>query len=195
MSLEIHPSLLSSIYHRFTLYTNSFFLLRVPLMINGQTCAIGCSEGMLTLNSRYPSLGITFASLIDDVNDVAKKYGISEVTKYWIEDVPLFKLEYSSADGMKKFIHSAEMVQSEIATKISARIAVASGFTSSHQFNRLPVMAHTEVFLISPELAGKDADLKLVTLENLSACLAKQMESEVFNFGDVFRRYRIKGAY
>ena len=66
------------------------------MMINEQLSTIGCSEGMLTLNSRYPSLGITFDSLFDDVNAVVKKYGISEITNRWIEDVPLFKLEYSS---------------------------------------------------------------------------------------------------
>ena len=191
MAMEIDPSQLSSTYYRFTTYTNSFFLLRVPMMINEQLSTIGCSEGMLTLNSRYPSLGITFDSLFDDVNTVVKKYGISEITKPWIEDVPLFKLEYSTPDGLKKFIHSAEMVQNEIASKISARLAVASGSTSSA---RLPMVVHTEVFLITPDPAGKDADLKLVTSESLSACLADQKKSEVFNFGALFRRHKLRGT-
>ena len=188
--MENDPSQLSSTYYRFTTYTNSFFLLRVPMMINEQLSTIGCSEEMLTLNSRYPSLGITFDSLFDDVNAVVKKYGISEITNPWIEDVPLFKLEYSTPDGMKKFIHSAEMVQNDIASKISARLAVAAGFTSS---TRLPVVVHTEVFLITPDPAGKDADLMLVTSESLSACLAMHKKSEVFNFGALFRSHKLRG--
>ena len=184
----------SSTYHRFTSYTNSFFLLRVPLMINEQLSAIGCSEGMLTLNSRYPSLGITFDSLFKDVNAVVKKYGISELANYWIEDVPLFELKYSTPDGMKKFIRSAKMVQNEIASRISTRLAVASGLTASHQYSRLPVVVHTEVFLITPDPAGKDADLKLVTSETLSNCIAMHKKSEVFNFGELFRRHKLKGT-
>ena len=184
MSMDIDLSQLrSSTYHRFTSYTNSFFLLRIPLMINEQLSAIGCSEGMLTLNSRYPSLGITFASLFNDVNAVVKKYGISELANYWIEDVPLFELKYSTPDGMKKFIHSAKMVQNEIASRISARLA-------DHQ-----VVVHTEVFLITPDPAGKDADLKLVTSETLSNCIAIHKKSEVFNFGALFRNYKMKGTY
>ena len=193
MTVDLNE-LRSSTYHRFTSYTNSFFLLRVPLMINEQLSAIGCSEGMLTLNSRYPSLGITFDSLFKDVNAVVKKYGISELTNYWIEDVPLFELKYSTPDGMKKFIRSAKMVQNEIASRISARLAVASDFTASHEYSRLPVVVHTEVFLITPDPAGKDADLKLVTSETLSNCIAMHKKSEVFNFGELFRRHKLKGT-
>ena len=195
MSMSIDLSeLRSSTYHRFTSYTNSFFLLRVPLMINEQLSAIGCSEGMLTLNSRYPSLGITFDSLFKDVNAVVKKYGISELTNYWIEDVPLFELKYSTPDGMKKFIRSAKMVQNEIASRISAQLAVVSGFAASHEYSRLPVVVHTGVFLITPDPAGKDADLKLVTSETLSNCIAMHKKSEVFNFGALFRGLKMKGT-
>ena len=195
MAMEGYPSeLKSSTYHRFTTYTNSFFLLRVPLMINKQLSAIGCSKGMLTLNSRYPSLGITFDSLFNDVNAVVKNYGISAITNYWIEDVPLFELKYASPDGMAKFILSAEMVQNEIASRISEQLAKASGSTSYHQYHHFPVVVHTEVFLITPDPASKDAELKLVTSKNLSTCIAIQKKSEVVNFGALFRRYNIKGT-
>ena len=148
---------------------------------------------MLTLNSRNPSFGITFDSLFNDVNAVVKKYGISEITNSWCEDVPLFELKHSTPEGMEEFIRSAEMVQTEIASAISAQFAekqVASGSSTLHP--RLPVVAHTEVFLLTPDPAKKDADLVLVTPENLSSCLDKQKKWEVFNFGELFRRYRQK---
>ena len=187
MSMDIDPSQLK--YHRFTSYKNSFFLLRVPLMINEQLSTIGCSKGMLTLNSRYPSFEITFDILFNVVNTVVKKYGISEVTNCWIEDVPLFELKHSTPDGMKKFIQSAELVQNELTSSISAQLAVAS---TSDQC--LPVVVHTEVFLLTPDPSRKDADLKLVTSENVSICLDTQKKSEVFNFGELFRRFRNKGT-
>ena len=177
-------------YRRFTTYTNSFFLLRVPLMINEALSTFGCSERVLTVDCRYPSHGITFDSFVKEVNAVVKKYGISETTNHWIEDVPLFELKYDTPDGIKKFIHSAELVQIEIASAISAQLSAS--FTTSHCCHP-PVVVHTEVFLVTPDPARKDADLILVTPENLSTCLAKQNKAEVFNFGELFRRYRMTG--
>ena len=197
--MSVDSGQLQSRLYRYNSYTstNGFFILRLPLIINGQPSAIDCtcSEKMLTLNSRYPSLGITFDSLFNDVNAVVKKYGISEITNCWCEDVPLFGLKHSTPEGMEEFIRSAEMVQTEIASRISAQFAekqVASGSSTLHP--RLPVVAHTEVFLLTPDPAKKDADLVLVTPENLSSCLDKQKKREVFNFGELFRRYRQKST-
>ena len=187
--MSIDPSQLQSRLYRYNSYTstNEFFILRVPLIINGQPSVMDCSQGTLTLNSHLPSFGITFDSLFNDVNAVVKKYGISEITNSWCEDVPLFELKHSTPEGMEEFIRSAETVQTEIASAISAQFAEKQG---SH--SRLPVVAHTEVFLLTPDPAKKDADLVLVTPGNLSSCLDKQKKREVFNFGELFRRYRQK---
>ena len=179
----------SSAHYKFTSYAYSFFLLRVSLMINEQLSVICRSEEMLILSSRYPNLSITFQSLYDDVNSVVKKYD-SEITNYWIDDVPLFELRYFTPDGMKKLIHSAKVVQNEMESRLSARFAVAS----STSYLSVPVVVHTEVFLITPNLNGRDADLKLVTSENLSTCLAMQKKCEVFNFRDLFRKHKMKGS-
>jgi len=48
-----------------------------------------------------------------------------------------------------------------------------------------------EVFLINPDVVKKDAQVLPVTLENYASCLAIWKESEVFDFGSLFRTYRI----
>ena len=184
---------LQSSTYRFNSYTstNGFFILRVPLIINGLPSAIDCEDGMLTLNSRYHSIGITFDSLYNDVNAVVKKYGIKVITNCWCEDVPLFELQHSTPDGMDEFIRSAEMVQNEIASRISAQFVEKQGVSGASTLQpRFPVVAHTEVYLLTPDPTNKDANLVLVTQENLSNCLAMQKKREVFNFGELFRRYR-----
>ena len=175
-------------------YTNGFFLLRVPLIINGQPAEIGYNDKrMLTLNCRHPSIGITFDSLFNDVSVIMKKYGLSGITNYWCEDVPLFQLKFSSPGGMKRFISAAEMVQNELASKISAQLAEQQRFVDANTtHSHLLVVVHTEVYLLIPDPVNKDADLKAMTAENLSACLSLWKESEVFDFGALFRANRTR---
>ena len=178
-----------------TSFHNAFFLLRVPLIINGQPAEIDSSGRMLILNSRYPHVGITFDCLFTTVHAVVKRYGNANITNYWCDDVPLFGLQHSTPDELKQFICSAEKVQNELASKISTLLAekqLSSDPSTSHP--PLPVVVHTEVFLLTPDPINKEADLVQVTSENLSTCLRLLKESEVFDFGSLFRAYREKSG-
>ena len=175
-------------------YSNGFFLLRMPLIINGQPAEISYDDkGMLTLNCRYPSLSITFDCLCNDVSTVVKKYGLSGMTNYWCEDVPLFQLKFSTPNGMKRFISTAEIVQNELASKISAQLAEQQrAFCPNTSQADLPIIVHTEVFLVTPDPINRDAVLSIVTAESLSVCLSLWRESVVFDFGTLFRAYRTR---
>ena len=175
-------------------YSNGFFLLRMPLIINRQPAEIGYNDkGMLTLDCRYPSLRITFDSILNDVSTVVEKYGLSGITNYWCEDVPLFQLRFSTPNGMKRFISTAEMVQNELASKISERFAEQQRiFHPNTSQANLPIIVHMEVFLVTPDPVNRDAVLSVVTAESLSACLRLWRESIVFDFGALFRAYRTR---
>ena len=177
----------------FTSVTNAFFLLRVPLTISGQPVTIGSSKGMLTLtDSKYPCRNITFDTLFKCVSAVAKKYGIS-VTNSWCDDAPLFELRHSTSEGMKNFVRSAEKVQNELASRISAHFTERPA--ASHPSTTHPlVMVHSKVFLLTPDPINKSAGLVLVTPENLSTCLVHWEESKIFKFADLFRPYRMDGT-
>ena len=177
---------------RFTSFTNAFFLLRVPLTMSGQPAKIGSSKGMLTVSdSKCPDLHITFDALFRDVSAVVKKYGLS-VTNNWCDDVPVFELKHLTLEGMKKFVRSAEKVQDELASRISAHFAEQPA--PSHSITAHPlVMVHPKVFLLTPDPNKKNAGLALVTPENLSTCLMQWEESKVFRFADLFRAYRMDG--
>ena len=52
-----------------TSYFNNFFILRMEVVINGQPAVVESDgKGWLTLNSRYPKVGVTFDSLVTDIN-------------------------------------------------------------------------------------------------------------------------------
>jgi len=177
-----------------TTYYSSFFLLRVPLTINGQPAEIGCSaDNELTLNCRYVSSRIavgefTFSSISAQLEDLMKKYGVFEVSHIYCEEVPLFEITFCSEFGLRRFLQSKGSVENELATLISTNLMLSGqqGVGPS-----ITTTVQAEVFLINPDVVRKDAQVLPVTLENYASCLAIWKESEVFDFGSLFRTYRI----
>lgn len=177
-----------------TTYYSSFFLLRLPLTINGQPAEIGCSaDNELTLNCRYVSSRIavgefTFSSISAQLEDLMKKYGVFEVPHIYCEEVPLFEITFCSELGLKRFLQSKERVENELAALISTNLMLSGqqGVGPS-----ITTTVQAEVFLINPDVVKKDAQVLPVTLENYASCLAIWKESEVFDFGSLFRTYRI----
>ena len=172
--------------HAHTAYNLSFFLLRSPLMMNGQPAQITSDDGYLTLSCRYPPVSITFDSLITKVDAVVKKYGLEGVSNYWCEEAPLFQLKLSSQHGLRKFLRFQNQVQDELASRITTTLA------QRHQSaDPIVVLAHTEVYMLTPRPERKDAEVVLVTCENLDTCAAIWREREVFDFGALFRALKI----
>lgn len=177
-----------------TTYYSSFFLLRLPLTINGQPAEIGCSaDNELTLNCRYVSSRIavgefTFSSISAQLEDLMKKYGVFKVPHIYCEEVPLFEITFCSELGLKRFLQSKERVENELAALISTNLMLSGqqGVGPS-----ITTTVQAEVFLINPDVVKKDAQVLPVTLENYASCLAIWKESEVFDFGSLFRTYRI----
>ena len=170
-----------------TTYYQSFFILRVPLVINDQPAQISSDDGHLTISCWYSSVTITFDTLTTEVNAVVKKYGLEGVSNYWCEDVPLFELKLSSHENLKRFLpfHSEGKVQSELASRIATMLT---------QQWKLPnlgaVSVHTEVYMLTPHPERNHASIIQVTSQNLAKCIATWRESKVFDFGTLFRAFR-----
>ena len=182
-----------------TTYYSSFFLLRLPLTINGQPAEVGCSaDNELTLNCRYvsPSVavgGFTFTSISSQLEELMKKYGVFEVPHIYCEEVPLFEITFCSEYGLRRFLECNERVESELESLISTNLIMSGqprqGVENPHPSVTTTVQA--ELFLINPDVVKKDARVIPVTLENYASCIAVWKESEVFDFGSLFRTYRI----
>ena len=171
-----------------TAYHQSLFLLRVHLTINDQPAQISSDRGHLTIGSRYPPVSITFNSLITEVDTIVQNYGLERVSNYWCEDVPLFELKVPSHEDLKRLLRSEEKVQKELETRITAML------TQRQQQSPEPVAvyADAEVYMLTPRPERKDASITRVTSENLAKCTTEWRESEVFNFGALFRAFRMK---
>ena len=74
-----------------TAYYNNFFLLRIPVTVNGQPAQVGWSSGEeLTLSCRYPNLSLPLHSIRAFLQEVVKNHGVSQVGDVCCEQVPLF---------------------------------------------------------------------------------------------------------
>ena len=117
-----------------------------------------------------------------------KKYGLKGVSNYWCEDVPLFELKAPSKDDLKRLLRSEERVQKELESRITAMLAQRQQSPES-----VAVYADAEVYMLTPLPEGKDASITRVISENLAKCTTEWKESEVFNFGALFRAFRMEG--
>ena len=175
-----------------TTYHRNFFLLRVHLTINDQPAQISSDRGHLTIGSRYPPVRITFDSLTTEVETIVQNYGLKGVSNYWCEDVPLFELKVPSHDNLKRLLRSEERVQKELESRITAMLTQQQQ-QSPEPVEPVAVYADAEVYMLTPLPEGKDASITRVTSENLAKCTTEWRESEVFNFGALFRAFRMKG--
>ena len=171
-----------------TTYHRNVFLLRLYLTINDQPALISSDKGHLTIGSHYPSVSITLNSLTTEVDTIVQNYGLEGVSNYWCEDVPLFELKVPSQNNLKRLLHSEERVQKEFESRITAMLA-----QQQQSPEPVAVYADAEVYMLSPLPEGKDASITRVTSENLAKCAAEWKESEVFNFGALFRAFRMEG--
>ena len=175
-----------------TAYHLNIFLLRVHLTINDQPAQISSDRGHLTIGSRYPPVSITFDSLTTEVETIVKKYDLKGVSNYWCEDVPLFELKVPSHEDLKRLLRSEERVQKDLETRITAMLTQQQQ-QSPEPVEPVAVYADAEVYMLTPLPEGKDASITRVTSENLAKCTTEWRESEVFNFGALFRAFRMKG--
>lgn len=176
---------------RTTFYSN-LFLLRTEVVINGQCAVIGADEkGWLTLNSRYPQVGVTFDSLVTDVNDVLQRHGMEAVTNYWCEEMPLFELKVSSQDSLKRFLRLEEKIKEELASKIASRMtAQLQSPDSSILSPSLHVLVQPRVYLLVPDYTTSNGKTIPIKKENITASMKLFGDSNVFDFGALFRAAR-----
>ena len=167
---KILPSQLRLIPH--TTYYSNFFLLRTAVIANGQPAQIGCSsEGELTLSCRYPHLSLPLNSVQVSLDEVVKNYGGSQVGKVCCEEVPLFPVYFSSKYCLKKFLLHKDLVEQQLGSL----------------FPKLPTNVKLQLFLVIPNTVMKDAQVREVTVENHSACMALLKESEMFDYWSLFQ--------
>ena len=175
-----------------TSYFSNFFILRTEVVVNGQHAVVGTDErGWLTLNSRYPQVGVTFDSLVTDVNEILQSHGMEGASNYWCEEVPLFEIKVSSQEDLKRLLKLEENIKGELSSKIAARMAAhLQSPDASAPPPGLHVLVQPHVYLLIPDSHNMDGRVIKVTKDNIATCIALCAGSSVFDFGALFRAFR-----
>ena len=166
------------------------------MVINGQLAVVESDrKGWLTLNSRNPKVGVTFDSLVTDVNEVLRRHGMEGVTNYWCGEMPLFELKVSSHDDLKKLLCIERKVKEELASKIATHMTAQlqspdDSVLSPSVHVQVHVQVQPQVYLLIPDYPNKSGKAILVTKENITACMSLFGRSFVFDFGALLRASR-----
>ena len=178
-----------------TNYYSNFFLLRTEIIVNGEQAQVGTDErGWLTVNSQSMKVGVTFDSLVTDMNDVLQQHGLHGVSNYWCEEVPLFELNGTSPLELQKLLSLESSICGHLASKLSTRmkdIQQESEVRTAEELRLdVRVEVHSQIYLIIPDYAQKDGRLVQLTKDNFTGCVEVFVASPVFDFGALFRALR-----
>ena len=148
-------------------------------MINGQPAQIGPNEqGWLTLRCPTTNASITFDDLYTTISRTMQKYNGIQITNYWCDAVPLFQLNVSSTDSLRKLLKTKTKLQKELTEQISQL------FKKDAQVHLQPQM-----FLILPSASGGSGKIVHVTADNAAQSMAEWEGSAAFTFQDVFQQW------
>ena len=160
-------------------YFRGFFLLRTSVIINAQPAQIGPNEqGWLTLRCPTTNAAVTFDDLYTKVSGAMEKFNGIQITNFWCDAIPLFQLNVSSIDSLKKLLKSQSKLQKELTEQLSQL------FKEEAQVHLQP-----EVFLILPSASAGSGKIVRVTTDNAAQSMAEWEGSAAFTFQDVFQQW------
>lgn len=165
-------------------YFRGFFLLRTPLHISGHPAEIGPNDqGWLTLRCPTTSMAVTFNDLCTEVSVAVNKCSGLHISNYWCDDVPIFQLDITSTDSLKKILHSENQLQKQLTTSLS------------QMFNKdTQVQLGLEIFLVLPSASDRDGEIVQVTLDNAEECMAQWERRAAFTLQAIGNDHRWRAA-
>ena len=160
-------------------YFRGFFLLRTSVIIDEQPAQISPNEqGWLTLRCPTTNAAVTFDDLYTEMSAAVKKYSGLHTSNYWCDDCPVFQLNVSSTDSLKKLLRSKSQLQKQLTSNLSRMLKKKS-----------QVQLQSDVFFVLPNASDSDRQIVHVTLDNAAECMAWWERSAVFTFQAIFQQW------
>ena len=166
-----------------TAFHDSFFLLRTAVQFDGKLASVeetsDESDLKLSLTREEKKHSASFPSISGKIEDGLKRFGLGRVTNFFCEKVPLFQVNFLSADNLEIFLLSADEVKKQLTGVFSAAMNDESGGVNCD--------VEAELFFVRPFSEGVRGVIPLVTavgLENCRDFLNIWKDSAVFDFGE-----------
>ena len=160
----------------------NFLMLRTPVTIDGKPAQAVCDDrGWLTLGNGSPSVGVTFDSFVQDIDDVLKNHGMEGISNYWCTEAPLFQVKASSQEDVKCLLKLQRKIQEEMESRVAAKLTQT--LLSSDPPPSLHVEVCSEVYVMIPDHRRMDGKLILVKEETITSCMSLCAENGLLDFG------------
>ena len=160
-------------------YFRGFFLLRTSVLINGQPAQIAANEqGWMTLRCPTTDAAVTFSDFYTETSAAVKKYSGLHTSNYWCDDAPVFQLNVSSTDSLKKLLSSKSQLQKQLTSNLSRMFKKES-----------QVQLQSDIFLVLPSASDSNGQIVYVTVDNAVECMSQWERSAMFTFQAIFQQW------
>ena len=163
----------------------NFLMLRTPVTIDGKPAQAVCDDrGWLTLSNGSPSVGVTFDSFVQDIDEVLKNHGMEGISNYWCTEAPLFQVKASSPEDVKCLLNLQGKIQEEMQSRVASKLAQT--LPPSDPPPSLQVEVCPEVYVMIPDYRRMDGKLIPVKEETITSCMSLCAENGLLGFGARF---------
>ena len=183
-----------------TCYYGKFFLLRMPVEVNGKSAQVKLNSHGSPVLSYCPERGrdidLSISLITKEVAKVLKYYGVYHVDTFYYQDVPMFSVTFPSEDKLRSFV---SINKNDVEQTIQDTLSDLFGrrFTYLQKPPKFIKQAHSRavsmavsvdinLLLVTPPHAGNPAtDFNQVTAANIHTVYSQWDASTVFTFGDI----------
>jgi len=182
-----------------TCYYNDFFLLKMPVEVNGKRAQVKLNNKgspVLSYCSRMgKNIDLPLSLISQRVAKVLMKHGVYHVDTFYYYDVPMFSVSFASKDYLRKFVSTEK-------NSVHHELEQLLGYLFGWQYSWIPFVKHptttaticadvkiqSDLFLITPSRTKQTAQLvniRPVTPACVHSIHSQWHASSLFTFGDI----------
>ena len=177
-------------------FHNSFYVLRLNILIKGQPVEVNVSEEP-KLSCEYLTCSIAFRPIFHKLQQLLKEFGVSGIVRCFSDPLPLLELAVDSVEGIKKLLSHRDEVTSYIwvmicnefiSTSKDIGIALLKGERKDSNAVRFQLThrpgnnCSIDLYMMCPNSHQREVDIYPVTLANLDHANKFMMSSLIFDF-------------
>ena len=190
-----------------TCYYGKFFLLRMPVEVNGRPAQVKLNiDGSPVLSycpGRGRDINLSISLITDRVAKVLKDYDVYHVDTFYYHDVPMFSITFPSEDKLRSFVSmNKNIVEQKIQNTLSdlfgrrytylQKPKFVNKVYSSSESVSMAVSVDTNLLLVTPPHTGANADhdISYITPANIHTAYNQWDASALFTFGYIDALFR-----
>ena len=195
-----------------TCYYNKFFLLKMPVEVNGRRAKVKLNSKGSPVLSYCPGTGrdvdLSLSLISRSVTEVLIKHGVYHVDTFYYHDVPMFSVSFASEAKLRNFVSTErDSVRHELQELLGSLFGRRYSYIQKPRFVRqqtntaalwADVEVQNDLFLVTlsrPGQVPRQVDVSQVTPACVCSIHSQWHESNLFTFGDIDALFNNTNAY